>query len=85
MWLRGKGLDGTIPASLARLDMLTGLNLHTNELTGEIPDLSGLALTQLYLSNNQLTGGVPAWLNGETQMDGPLALDEPAEAAKFRT
>ena len=68
VWLRGKELDGTVPAALARVEMLTVLNLHTNALTGEIPDLSGLALTQLYLSNNMLTGGVPAWLNGETQM-----------------
>jgi Leucine-rich repeat (LRR) protein len=68
LWLRDKGLDGTISAALGRLEMLRVLNLHTNELTGEIPDLSALALTELYLSNNQLTGGIPAWLNGETDM-----------------
>ena len=64
LWLRAKGLDGTIPAALGRLEMLTVLNLHTNMLSGDIPDLGGLTMLEgLYLSNNQLTGSVPAWLN----------------------
>ena len=68
VWLRAKGLNGTIPAALGRLEMLTVLNLHTNTLAGEIPDLSMTSLTALYLQNNQLTGSLPMWLNGMTDM-----------------
>ena len=69
VWLRGKSLDGTIPAALGRLEMLTALNLHTNTLSGDIPDLSGLTmLEELYLSNNQLTGSIPMWLNDMAAM-----------------
>ena len=91
--LRDQGLDGTIPADLGRLSMLTSLNLrsnpdlsgeipaslgnlmyltvlnlHSNSHTGEIPDLSGTSLTELYLPGNDLTGSVPAWLNMMTDM-----------------
>ncbi len=68
IWLWGKDLDGTIPATLGSLEMLTALNLHTNMLSGDIPDLSMTSLTKLYLSNNQLTGSIPAWLNGMSDM-----------------
>ena len=61
-------LSGEIPGSLNNLSNLTILNLHSNSHTGEIPDLSGTSLTQLYLTNNDLTGGVPGWLNGMTDM-----------------
>ena len=44
----------TLPASL------TQLYLHTNALTGPIPDLSSLSKLQiLWLRNNQLTGAIP--------------------------
>ena len=94
--LRDQGLDGTIPAALGRVEMLTKLNLrsnadlsgeipaelgdlmyltvlnlHSNSHTGEIPDLSGTSLEQLYLTGNDLTGSVPASLNmltGLTQL-----------------
>ena len=76
VWLKGKGLDGTIPAVLNRVEMLTVLNLHSNNLSGPIPDLSGTMLEQLYLARNYdedvadsgLTGGVPVWLNDMTGM-----------------
>ena len=46
-------MDGSVSAALGRLDMLTVLNLHSNSLSGEIPDLSGAAmLEELYLANN---------------------------------
>ena len=75
VWLRDKGLDGTISAALGRLDALTVLNLHSNMLTGSIPmELSYLTmLEELYLSNQDengegLTGGIPAWLNNMTNI-----------------
>ena len=66
--LRGKGLDGTMSSALGRLDMVTVLNLHTNDLSGPIPDLSGVPLTQLYLSQNELTGTIPASVAGNADM-----------------
>ena len=69
IWLREKGLDGSVSAALGRLEMLTVLNLHTNMLTGEITDLSGASmLEELYLANNMLTGSIPTWLNGSTNL-----------------
>ena len=69
VWLKDEGLDGSVSAAFGRLDMLTVLNLHTNSLSGTIPDLSGASmLEELYLPNNDLTGGIPAWLNGSTNL-----------------
>ena len=61
-------LSGEIPGSLNYLSNLTVLNLHSNSHTGEIPDLSGTSLVELYLPGNDLTGEVPAWLNTMTDM-----------------
>ena len=61
-------LSGDIPGSLGDLSNLTVLNLHSNSHTGEIPDLSGTSLVELYLPGNDLTGSVPAWLNTMTDM-----------------
>ena len=53
IWLKDEGLDGSVSAALGRLDMLTVLNLHSNSLSGEIPDLSGATMLEgLYLANN---------------------------------
>ena len=50
IWLKDEGLDGSVSAALGRLDMLTVLNLHSNSLSGTIPDLSGATmLEELYL------------------------------------
>ena len=69
IWLRDEGLDGSVSAALGRLDMLTLLNLHSNSLSGEIPDLSGASmLEELYLANNDLTGSIPASLNDLTNL-----------------
>ncbi len=59
--LRRQGLDGTIPADLGRLSMLTQLNLHSNQLTGSIPsELANLSrLQRLFLHNNRLSGTIP--------------------------
>ena len=69
IWLKDEGLDGSVSAALGRLDMLTVLNLHTNMLTGSIPDLGGATMLEgLYLPNNMLDGEIPAWLNGMTNL-----------------
>ena len=59
--LRRQGLDGTIPAELGNLSMLTQLNLHSNQLTGSIPsELANLSrLQRLLLHNNRLSGTIP--------------------------
>ncbi len=56
-----KGLDGTIPSELGRLEMLVHLNLRSNDLTGSIPALLGNLsnLTYLNLHSNDLSGGFP--------------------------
>ena len=59
--IRRGELNGAVPASLGRLDMLVELNLHSNELTGSLPsELGSLAkLEKLLLHNNDLTGAIP--------------------------
>ena len=53
-------MTGPIPESLGDHTNLQTLYLQNNQLTGDIPDLSGLtALRDLSLSRNQLTGPIP--------------------------
>ena len=62
-------LQGTIPAELGDLSMLTELNLHSNQLTGTIPaELNGLSrLEKLLIHNNRLSGTIPN-LSGLTNL-----------------
>ena len=63
IYLRDSGLAGEIPAGITALDALKKLTLTDNDLTGEIPDLSGLDNIQvLVLGGNAFTGGIPASL-----------------------
>ena len=50
-----------IPPEIGNLTNLTGLHLHSNQLTGEIPpEIGNLTdLTFLSLSTNELTGEIP--------------------------
>ncbi|MDE0120858.1 MAG: hypothetical protein OXS33_03885 [bacterium] len=58
--LSSRQLTGTIPAALNSLTGLETLWLHTNQLSGSIPDLSALTgLRTLLLSDNELSGGIP--------------------------
>ena len=68
--LQDKGLTGTIPAQLGRIESLQFLLLNGNQLTGEIPaELGSLAnLTVLSLYGNQLTGGIPTELSSLTNL-----------------
>ena len=70
-------MTGEIPEELGNLTNLRVLNLHSNKLSGDLPDLSRITgLEELYLPNNYdetvqdsgLTGTVPTWLNGMTKM-----------------
>ena len=63
LWLQNNRLTGSIPSNFNTLTLLEDLRLHDNELTGELPDLSGLTgppqldltgLTQLGLGGNNL-------------------------------
>ena len=63
VWLPSRGLAGTLPAGITALDALERLTLTDNDLTGEIPDLSGLdSIKWLVLGGNAFTGGIPASL-----------------------
>ena len=67
--LRDRNMDGTMPSALSKLTGLVVLNLHSNMLTGAIPDLSSLtALEELYLANNRLSGGIPESLGSMTSV-----------------
>ncbi|KAK4389415.1 putative LRR receptor-like serine/threonine-protein kinase [Sesamum angolense] len=58
--LQGKGLTGKVPPAW-RAQVLVGLYLHYNSLSGEIPrEIANLTeLTDLYLNVNNLTGTIP--------------------------
>ena len=65
--------------------MLTVLNLHTNSLSGEIPDLSGASmLEELYLPNNDLTGEHPGMAQRLDEPDGALALGQQLDGRHTR-
>jgi len=62
--MENNNLVGTIPAEVNDFSSLATLYLNGNQLTGAIPNLSGLTnLSQLNLAVNQLTGSIPSWLN----------------------
>ncbi|KAJ7547186.1 hypothetical protein O6H91_08G073600 [Diphasiastrum complanatum] len=64
MKLSNMNLSGSIPLAIKDLTSLTTLWLDGNNLTGVIPDLSGLSnLQSVHLQNNQLTGQIPNWLS----------------------
>ena len=68
MYLNSNQLTGEIPPEIGNLTNLTGLNLSSNQLTGdnqltgEIPSTIGnlTNLTVLRLYDNQLTGEIPS-------------------------
>ncbi|GMH00598.1 hypothetical protein Nepgr_002437 [Nepenthes gracilis] len=59
--LQGKGLRGFLSPAIGELKSLSGLYLHFNMLSGEIPkEIANLSqLTDLYLNVNNLTGSIP--------------------------
>ena len=86
VWLKEEGLDGSVSAAFGRVEMLTVLNLHSNMLTGEIPDLSGATMLEgLYLPNNMLEGEIPASLNDMTNLTNIWLWGNHADGRAFRT
>ena len=69
--LTSKGLTGTIPPDLGRLDGLQHLWFNINQLAGAIPsELGSLASLQtLILNDNRLTGAVPRELGGLSSLE----------------
>ena len=62
-------LDGSIPASVGTLGALQNLILNDNQLTGPIPDLSGInSLAYVDLRGNLLSGPIPASLGQITSL-----------------
>ena len=83
--LRGRGLDGSVPAELGELSALRSLHLGVNRLTGRFPGEIGKLtnLHEIYAGGgNRFTGGFPPelanltelrhlWFSS-TRMGGPL-------------
>lgn len=62
--LNNNNLVNSLPGTLKDLKGLKILQLHQNQLTGDVPDLGELnLLEELYLSNNTLST-IPAWISG---------------------
>ncbi|MFZ1422608.1 MAG: leucine-rich repeat domain-containing protein [Saprospiraceae bacterium] len=62
IYLYYNGLQGNLPD--IQLPNLTRLNLSYNQLSGSIPDFSGMPrLYKMYLEGNQLTGQIPNFSN----------------------
>jgi len=81
-WIR-RGLKGTIPPELGRLDKLEELWLYGNELSGTIPpELGNLErLEVLDLSDNELTGPIPPELGGLVELKHLLFQNNSLEGA----
>jgi hypothetical protein len=86
-------LHGQLPAALADLPQLRGLDLHNNAATGQIPmEIGRLShLVQLDLAVNQLSGSLPATLGDLPVLEwlmlpyNQLSGEIPAEIGKIAT
>lgn len=73
--LVGKGLSGTLPASLSTLTALQSLQLQGNKLTGAVPSLAGMdSLSDLALDGNQFSSLPDDFLQGFTSLTS-LSMD----------
>jgi PKD repeat protein/Leucine-rich repeat (LRR) protein len=67
--LSNNPLGGPIPSNLGNLTGMQYLGLHTNLLTGSLPNLSGMNnAIEIVLSNNFLTGTIPPTFNSSPSL-----------------
>ena len=67
--LVGNNLKGTLPATIKKLTACVDFELQSNQLSGTIPDLTGMAaLNTFFLQGNQLTGSIPASIGTLTNL-----------------
>jgi hypothetical protein len=61
LWLKGLGLNGTVPCSLSDLRTVSSVTLATNALTGFLPPslMNITALNALSVQVNRLQGAIP--------------------------
>ncbi|XP_010553548.1 PREDICTED: receptor-like kinase TMK3 isoform X2 [Tarenaya hassleriana] len=80
--LKSKGIRGTLPPDLKNLTALTVLELFQNQLSGPIPDLSGLSqLQRLNLHNNQFTSVPKDLFTGMTSLQGVYLDNNPLSSS----
>ena len=85
MHLGGNSLEGSIPASVARLQLLSLLGLEANSLSGTIPSALGHMprLVALALGSNALSGTVPNELTDLRQLNLLDIYDVPHLAGRL--
>ncbi len=66
--LSANSLTGNVPEWLNELTNLRYVSFVDNDLTGTIPDLSNLDLTNLFLGKNELTGTTPTYIEDMTNL-----------------
>ncbi|KAI8617937.1 hypothetical protein BC830DRAFT_1111339 [Chytriomyces sp. MP71] len=69
LFLHSTGLAGPVPSALTALASLTVLDLSSNRLTGPLPDLSALHLTNINVAHNVLSGPIPSWVTDTPSHD----------------
>ncbi|KAL0692776.1 hypothetical protein Bca4012_059956 [Brassica carinata] len=76
--LKTKGIRGTLPSNLQTLTELTVLELFQNQISGPIPDLSGLTRLQTLNLHDNLFDSVPKNLfAGMTSLQGAYLENNP--------
>jgi len=66
----------TGPAFVPVSDTVANYRVSLNDLTGTIPDLSGLEdLTELWAAGNNLSGGLPTTIGGNSKLNSLILYD----------
>ncbi|CAL1371734.1 unnamed protein product [Linum trigynum] len=76
--ISGKGVQGFLPPELSTLTALTSLEVDYNQLTGAVPDLSGLnSIQYLNLMHNGFESIPPAFFSGLTSLSAVYLDNNP--------